>query len=184
MKIKICGITNIDDALIAGKLGADFLGVILDDNVKRHGTKDLINEIKSYNLTAVPVYTSMPESIDDDIVQLHFPHSYKNIIDVKSTGARVISVINMENEDYDKKYLEYRDAGSDFILFEDRSGIIKRLPELSKYEKIGIAGKISPENVYIASSIKPELIDASSGLESYVGKKSPEKLKKFFEALV
>ncbi|SMD30757.1 phosphoribosylanthranilate isomerase [Picrophilus oshimae] len=183
MKIKICGITNIEDALLAHKLGADLLGVILDNNVKRHGTRELIDEMKSYNLNVVGVYTSMPESIEDDFVQLHFPHGYKEILDVKSTGASVISVIDMNSEQYDKKYHEYINAGSDFILFEDRSGIIKRLPELLNYKKIGIAGKISPENVSIASSFNPELIDASSGLELYTGKKSPERLKMFFEAL-
>jgi len=185
MKIKICGITNIDDAMYSIKKGADFIGVVLDYNVKRHGTEELIKKIKnkSPETKVVGVYTKFPENeINEDYIQLHFPHNKNDIKYIKNKlNKNVISVININNEDYINKINEYNEA--DYILLEDRNGIYKdnnRIKNINK-NKIGLAGKISTENVKCVLAMEPKLIDVSSSLEEYVGKKSFEKIDNFFK---
>jgi len=187
MKIKICGITNIDDAMYSIKKGADFIGVVLDYNVKRHGTEELIKEIKnkSPETKVVGVYTKFPENeINEDYIQLHFPHNKNDIKYIKNKlNKNVISVININNEDYKNKINEYNEA--DYILLEDKNGICKDnniINNINK-NKIGLAGRISPDNVKHVLEMEPELIDVSSSLEEYVGKKSFEKIDNFFKEI-
>ena len=187
MKIKICGITNIDDAMYSIKKGADFIGVILDYTVKRHGTEDLIVEIKnkSPETKVVGVYTKFPDNeLNEDYVQLHFPHNKNDIDYIKNKlNKNVISVININNEDYKNKIDEYMEAGSDYILLEDKNGIYKDgdiINGINRYH-IGLAGKISPDNVKDILEMGPELIDVSSSLEESTGKKSLEKIDIFFK---
>ena len=187
MKIKICGITNIDDAMYSIKKGADFIGVILDYTVKRHGTEDLIREIKnkSPETKVVGVYTEFPDNVlNEDYIQLHFPHNKNDIKYIKNKlNKNVISVININNEDYKNKIDEYMEAGSDYILLEDKNGIYKDgdiINGINRYH-IGLAGKISLDNVKDILEMGPELIDVSSSLEEYTGKKSLEKIDIFFK---
>jgi len=44
MKVKVCGITRIEDADYAIKKGADLIGVILDPEIGRHGSRELIKK--------------------------------------------------------------------------------------------------------------------------------------------
>ncbi len=187
MKIKICGITNIDDAIYSINKGANFIGVVLDYNVKRHGTEDLIREIKnnSPETDVVGVYTEFPDNdINEDYIQLHFPHNKNDIKYIKNKlNKHVISVININTEDYKNKINEYMEAGSDYILLEDRNGIYRDrniFNGINKYH-IGLAGKISSGNVKNVLEMDPELIDVSSSLEEYTGKKSFKKIDGFFK---
>ena len=98
-------------------------------------------------------------------------------------NKNVISVININNEDYKNKIDEYMEAGSDYILLEDKNGIYKDgdiINGINRYH-IGLAGKISPDNVKDILEMGPELIDVSSSLEEYTGKKSLEKIDIFFK---
>ncbi|NDD67544.1 phosphoribosylanthranilate isomerase, partial [bacterium] len=45
MKIKICGLTNRDDAIDAVNLGADAIGFIFYENSPRYITPDIVEEI-------------------------------------------------------------------------------------------------------------------------------------------
>jgi phosphoribosylanthranilate isomerase len=186
LKVKICGITNVHDAEYSIKKGAEFIGVILDYSVKRHGTEDLIKEIKNIKKTGVVgVYTSMPDAneINEDIIQLHFDHSPGDVKYIKNVLKKnVISVIDISKNDYLERIDEYKKAGSDYILLEDRSGIVNRMDDLRNIDLtgIGLAGKISPENVSNILSLNPEFIDLSSSLESEIGKKSEKRIDELF----
>lgn len=189
MKIKICGITCIEDADYALKLGADFIGVILDPEVVRHGNQELIKEIKrKYPDSCVAgVYTSMPEHKGyEDYIQLHFPHSGKDVSFAKKTfGKKIISVIDFHEGNINKRISEHLNSGSDYILLEDRTGIANRKNELMNLPmgKIGIAGKIDINNVRSLIELNPCLIDVSSSLEEYPGKKSLKKMDQFFRKI-
>ena len=186
MKIKICGITNEDDANYALKKGADIIGVILDFGIKRHGTEDLIEKIKEDHPDALltGVYTSLPSIAGkEDYVQLHFRHSQEDIIYVRKVlGKKVISVIDFHEENIREKAKLHLDAGADYVLLEDRKGIIGRKNELMEMPMggIGIAGKIDSENLQSLLQLNPDLIDVSSSLEETIGKKSFKKIDEFF----
>lgn len=189
MKVKICGITNEEDADYSLKMGADIIGVILDFNVKRHGTEELIDRIKKTHPESqiAGVYTSMPVTVGkEDYVQLHFSHSPGDITYVRNImGKRVISVIDFHSGDIMGKIISHLGAGADYILLEDRDGIIKRKPQLMELnmKRIGIAGKIDSSNLKQLVELNPDLIDVSSSLEERTGKKSFEKIDEFFYSL-
>ncbi len=188
MKIKICGITSIEDADYAIKSGADFVGVILDNNVVRHGDQKLIKNIKERHpeIKTVGVYTSMPEKAGyEDYVQLHYSHSGNDVYHaVNSLNRKVISVIN-PSENIRNEIYEHLNAGAEYVLIEDRSGIVNHINLLKSMDlaRTGIAGKISPENVSSLVSLNPGLIDVSSSLEERPGKKSFSRIDEFFERI-
>ena len=189
MKIKICGITNEEDADYSLKMGADILGVILDFNVKRHGTEELIRKIKKKHPDAMltGVYTSMPYVVGrEDYIQLHFRHSPEDIQYVKNTlHKKVISVMDFHQENIKEMLKLYLDAGADYVLLEDRNGIIERRYQLRELpmNRIGIAGKIDSKNLKSLLQLNPDLIDVSSSLEEIIGKKSFKKMDEFFNIL-
>ncbi|WP_075056340.1 hypothetical protein [Thermogymnomonas acidicola] len=95
---KVCGITNVDDAVMAaGGAGADMVGVIMDKKVVRHGDRRTVEEIASMGIPVVTVHTSMPASVGSErYVQLHFPpHGAREVEEARSMGVGgVISVVN------------------------------------------------------------------------------------------
>ncbi len=180
----------MEDANYSIHKGAEFIGVILDKKIKRHGNEGLIGEIKKAHpdIKVVGVYTSMPENnnFQEDILQLHFPHTPKEILYIKNKLKKgVISVININNENYQTKLEEYIEAGSDYILLEDRDGIINDLEKISQLNmnRVAIAGKIGSENISAMISLNPAFIDLSSSLEERIGKKSFKKMDELFSVI-
>lgn len=189
MKIKICGITNEEDADYSIKMGADIIGVILDFNIKRHGTSELIEKIKDKHPDAMvtAVYTSIPATAGkEDYIQLHFRHTKEDISYVKNVlGKKVISVVDFSEGGLKERIKSYTDAGADYVLVEDRNGISTKISQLRELPptRIGIAGGIDSTNLEQLVALGPDLIDVSSSLEERVGKKSFEKVSEFFNKL-
>ena len=52
-------------------------------------------------------------------------------------------------------------------------------PHIQRCGRFGIAGGLTPENVHEALSLGPHVVDVSSGVESSVGRKDPEKVRAF-----
>lgn len=187
--MKICGITNIEDAMFAVSLGADYLGVILDESVARHGTQPLLADINGLGAETVGVYTSMKQiessALNENIIQIHFPHEEDDVRKVKElSGKKVISVIQFSTADLvADQALKLLHSGSDFILVEKRDGIAKvstEIPSITGKARVGIAGKISPDNISGLLHYGVEFIDVSSSVEKSPGKKDHQKLAALF----
>lgn len=139
LKVKICGITNIDDATAAIKLGADSLGFVFYDKSKRYiapkDAKELIKEIRSNNYNNkefLSVTTNIPitgvfvnenlkqlDSITNetgiDIVQLSGDETPEYI---KAIGyeKKILKAVHIQKkEDISKIYL-YEDIGVNILL--------------------------------------------------------------------
>ncbi len=190
--VKICGITREQDAVMASEQGADIIGMVFSNQSPRRAERSLIARVKDHGIAVAGVYTSMAdiakESIEEDYVQMHFPHKYSDITMVKeNTGSKVISVIQYKNIDQVMKLIrEYREARSDIILIEYRkgiSGILQKLSPLMKTYGLGLSGKISVMNIREVMAAKPVAIDLSSSVEAYPGIKDPEKVSGFFSEL-
>ncbi|MER3445310.1 MAG: phosphoribosylanthranilate isomerase [Candidatus Dadabacteria bacterium] len=199
VKIKICGITNEEDALLAVELGADAIGFIFYKESKRYIRPERAHEIISKLppfITTVGVFVNqdldeiknIKEESGFDLFQLHGDESP---VLCKRLGRGVIKTIRVR-EDINPEEIEsfpvpvilldtystkgYGGTGESF-----RWEILKGL---NASKRIILSGGLSPENVSRAIRIvNPYGVDVSSGVEDYPGKKNPERLKKFIEAV-
>lgn len=189
--VKICGITNTADAALALELGADFIGVILDKNVVRHGSPELISEIESIGGITCAVYTSMNQVMEsplgESIAQLHFPATEKDSSYLRERGIAVMGVAASTFQEIPEERAN-RLLHSDFkyVLLDYRDGAINHLEGIREFtgnQHIGIAGKISVEDLHCLLPLEPGLIDVSSSLEKSPGIKDHKKLRSFFESM-
>lgn len=201
IKIKICGITRIEDALCAVESGADAIGFVFYPRSPRYITpekaKEIISSIPPF-ITTVGVFVNekMDTLIDMasytgiDIVQLHGdePPEYCH-----SLGRRFIKAFRIK-ENFDiEKIGQYKQASA-FLLdtyhTESPGGTGKvfdwnRAIEAKKYGKIILAGGLNPENVAGAiKKVNPYGVDVSSGVETGVkGIKDHDKIRAFIKVV-
>lgn len=190
--VKICGITMVEDALYAKQQGANIIGVVRSDKSPRKGSSSLIDELTSLGITVAGVYTEM-ESVReirsrDSYVQLHFHHGREEISFVKEKlGRRVISVVFAHNEPAPlEAALAKIKQGADLALLEyGQDGWDSRIHKIPAIggKPIGVAGRVTRENLRELIRYWPHFIDVSSSLEDSPGKKSHSKIKQFMEVL-
>jgi len=199
IKIKICGITNIEDARAAYDLGADALGFIFYKDSKRYvapGTvKDIISELPPF-ITKVGVFVksdlneilSIKEKTGIDIAQLHGDETPEFCI---SIPFKVIKVIRVKDKSDLGQVAQYSDQDILFDTYSDKeyggtgeSFNWEVLKDLSLSRNIILSGGLNPDNVLDAVKIvRPYAVDVSSGVESEPGKKDHKKIKQFIEAI-
>lgn len=189
MRVKICGITNLQDALDAVKYGADALGFVFYDKSPRYITpaaaKRIIDKLPPFVERVGLFVNEGVETIDTvckycDIsrAQIHFDVDEESL---DAIGLQTLPVIRAkEPEDLIKFKDRYRlvDAYSDAY-----GGSGKRL-NLDWFNgvdcsKMILAGGLSVENVAQVKQLGFYGVDVSSGVESVKGKKDPMKVKQF-----
>jgi len=199
-KIKICGITNLDDALAAADLGVDFLGFVFSEKSPRQiKIKDAIAIIKSLpsSVSTVGLFVDQEElavkMIFDkcrlDYFQFHGGESPDYCKRVKEKG-KVIKAFRIKEErsiedlaNYDVEmylldaYNEDKFGGTGAVFNWDLA------VKANKYDRpIIIAGGLNPENVVRAlQKVRPYGVDVSSGVEKSPGKKDAQLMKKFIQ---
>lgn len=199
IKIKICGITNIEDARAASDLGADALGFIFYRESKRYvdpeTVKDIISELPPF-ITKVGVFVksdlneiqSIKEKTGIDIAQLHGDETPEFCC---SIPFKVIKVIRVKDKSDIGQVAQYPDQDILFDTYSDKEygGTGENfnwelLKDLSLSGNLILSGGLNPDNVLDAVKIvRPYAVDVSSGVESEPGKKDYEKIEKFIEAI-
>ncbi len=202
VRIKICGITNLEDALLAAELGADALGFIfyaksprkVDPEVARAIIAQLPPFVAAVGVfvdEAAAVVRDLAARVGLDWVQLHGQESPEYC---RNLGRKVIKGFRIRDE---KSLLElepYRDAVQAFLLDTYKKGQVGGTGEVfdwhlaleaQKYGRIILAGGLDADNVAQAiATARPAAVDAASGTEAAPGKKDPAKLRAFFIAAV
>ncbi len=196
LKVKICGITNIEDALLAQQLGADAIGFIFYNKSKRYISPDIAESISKYlSPFTMKIGVFVNESTEEinkisakvklNAVQLHGEESPELI---EKINLPVIKSFRINDEFNFSILNDYKNVSFLFDAFskDEYGGTGKTFnwnlipPELKN--KIILSGGISIENVEeVIKKINPAAIDVSSSLEEYPGKKDHQKLKQFFE---
>lgn len=199
MIVKICGITNFEDAVNSVEAGADMLGFVFYRGSKRYidpeKSASIIREVSSFAL-CVGVFVN--EDVDNvkriveqtmiDLVQLNGEESPE----VCSKLREFVPVIKSfkVGENFDEEVLKKYDVDFvhlDSFSFGEYGGTGKTfnwdaVAGLGERWKIILSGGLNPENVQTAIlKVKPYGVDVSSGVEEYPGKKSLEKVKLFIE---
>jgi phosphoribosylanthranilate isomerase len=195
MQVKICGITNINDALLSCELGANALGFIFYEKSKRYisyvQSTEIIRQLPPFVMKVGIFVNSLIHEINDvapsiglNAVQLHGDETPSYI---EQINLPVIKAFRINNEFDYRKMEDYKNCS--FLLDSyspDNLGGTGMTFDWTKItmkfrEKIILAGGISSDNIeYIFKLIKPQAVDLSSSLESSPGRKDPNKLKEFF----
>jgi phosphoribosylanthranilate isomerase len=200
VRIKICGITNLEDALLAAELGADALGFIFYPQSPRKVTPETAQEIIAQLppfVASVGVFVDEEAAVVRDLaarvgldwVQLHGQESPEYC---RSLGRRVIKGFRIQNADSLILLADYRGAAQALLLDTYTKGQVggtgtafdwRLAREAKQYGRIILAGGLTPENVAQAiAAAQPAAVDAASGTEAAPGRKDPAKLRAFFKA--
>ncbi len=198
-KIKICGITNKEDALWAVNLGVDFLGFNFYKGSPRKVSADTVNKIiESLPPFVMKVGVFVDENIKHvkhvaekchlDLIQLHGGESpqYCSELDL-----RVIKAFKIKDEESLKPISSY--ASVDYYLLDTYvCGVEGGTGEVFNWDlaclvkdmgkPIFLAGGINPDNVAQAvESVAPFCIDVASGVEKSPRHKDFAKMKEFVQ---
>jgi phosphoribosylanthranilate isomerase len=208
MIVKICGLTNPEDAQMAMDLGADLLGFVNAERSPRYLTPDEISRIIAEINPIVPtVLVTHSQDVTDilnnfeaagtDILQAHAaltPDEYTELKDAVPTLIVNVSVdanLKSATEALKKRVSELSQI-ADYLLFDTKFGaeiggtgrpydwsIAAELKGHSQKPVI-MAGGLTPKNVAEAiKSARPFGVDVSSGVESSVGIKDYNLVKEF-----
>ncbi len=200
VKVKVCGITNVEDARVAADAGADAIGLVFAESPRRLGV-DRAREIAAAlpeGVLKVGVFVdASPEEVlriarevGLDYAQLHGDEAPEAVAEIRSGGLEVIKAIRVrdatsleEMERYDAD-LFMLDAYSE----KARGGTGERFDwevakSLKGRDNILVSGGLTPENVQGAVRFfEPYGVDASSSLEDAPGKKNVERVRRFVVA--
>lgn len=199
-KVKICGITNLEDALASVKFGADAIGFNFYAKSPRYISPESAREIiKQLAADVLKVGVFVNEELDKiveiasianlDAIQLHGEETSELATQLKvKSGLRIIKAFRVSPEFKPGDILEY---DVDAILLDAHSPnehggtgetfdwAVARLVS-DTVSKLYLAGGLSPENVGRATkSVEPYAVDACSCLEISKGVKDHEKLRRF-----
>ena len=199
-KIKICGITNLDDALAATELGADFLGFVFSKQSPRQiKIKEAAKIISSLpeNVSTVGLFVNQRELVvklvsnECGLTYLQFhgdesPHYCKRIRE----EVKIIKAFRVKNKDSLRDIADYdvdmylldgyskTGCGGSGSTFNWDLAIEPR--EIGK--PIILAGGLTPKNVAEAvKKVRPYAVDVSSGTEKSPGHKDHKLIKEFIE---
>ncbi len=201
VRIKICGITNLEDALLAARLGAHALGFIFypksPRKVEVEAAREIISQLPPFILTVGVFVDEEPQTVRDvatraglDWLQLHGKESPEYC---RSLGRRVIKAFRIRDESSLTEVARYRDAVQALLLDTYKKGRVGGTGETfnwnlarqaQAYGPIIMAGGLTPANVAQAiAAAQPAAVDVASGVEALPGKKDQEKLRAFFAAV-
>jgi phosphoribosylanthranilate isomerase len=209
--IKICGTTNLEDALTAIEAGADALGFVFYEksprNIDPEAAREVIEQLPP-EIEKVGVFVNEPvEEILNTVmqagltaVQLHgvdcrrreFIRSLKDSRELKVFLVLQADEINgFEAVGHNEGYIGavFVDSGTSQLpggtgKTFDWGASAASIEVIRKNMHLVVAGGLTPANVTDAIRIlKPWGVDVASGVEAIPGKKDPEKVRAFVNAV-
>lgn len=193
MKVKICGITNLEDALAAIDAGADALGFVFYDKSPRYispfDAKDIVNKLPPFVQT-IGLFVNEPNSFINQVC-INAKMQTAQIIDddtftdFKTLDFRYIRVLRAKTKaDIEKIDNEYVlvDAFVDGFGGEGKRLALEWFDDID-CSKIILAGGLNSDNLKELSGYNFYGVDVSSGVESYKGKKDKDKIVNFIKAV-
>lgn len=197
-RIKICGMTNLTDALHAVACGADALGFVFFNGSPRCVNASQVKEIVAQlpeEVTKVGLFVNeQPESINKlaaesgiTLVQLHGDETPEVCRQIELPVMKALRVRNAES------LAGWEQYPADAILLDawhpDKFGGTgeacdwQLAKEMAAQATIILAGGLNPTNVAEAvTMVKPHGVDVSSGVEKSPGVKDPGKVAAFISS--
>ena len=205
-KIKICGITSLDDALAALEAGADYLGLIFAQSSPRRveleaakeiiagvaGRAQIVGVFKDQDLEFV---SDLALSLKLDYVQCHGKESVDY---ARRLPTKVIKVLELEGVSASDSKLgslaqEWKEDAH-FLLFDrpkllsDPEWYKRAVKELLAAQPLPLpyffAGGLSADNVgEVVAELQPFAVDVASSVEASPGQKDIDKMIDFCKAV-
>jgi len=195
IKIKICGITNLDDALAAAEDGADALGFIFYKKSPRYvdpgKAAEIVRQLPPF-ITPVAVFVNEREEKIRDIqfttgIKVLQFHGDERPEFCDRFATRVIKAFQVKDKE-SIKHMAHFHVGA-FLLDSYKDGerggtgttFDWHLAVVAKtFGRVVLAGGLTPENVAEAVKlVQPYGVDVAGGVEREKGLKDHAKLKKF-----
>ncbi|MBI2881585.1 MAG: phosphoribosylanthranilate isomerase [Candidatus Tectomicrobia bacterium] len=206
VKVKICGVTNVEDALVAAEAGADAVGLNFVEGYPRCISWETAREISG---RLPPFVTVVGVFADTDVnairtavrlcglraVQLHGEepsHDCHRLVESVDIPIRVIKAFRMRGPETLEQIPPYLRGGKVTPLLDayhptEIGGVGKTFQwELVTGAKdlppFILSGGLNPGNVAEAvRAVHPYAVDVSSGVEAELCKKDPEKVRAFIQ---
>ena len=202
MRVKICGLTNLDDAAEAVRLGAWAIGLVHYDRSPRHVEPAEAAAIgaafkRKSEIVGVfvnPTLEEVAKAVENaglTMVQLNGSEGESFCSEVaRRTGVKVIKAIHVASAADVHAAESYR---TDFHLFDKRGkGLWGGTGQSFDWELLRghrsdvpeiLAGGLRPDNVAAAIAVtQPYAVDVASGVEAEPGRKDHAAMAAFFEA--
>lgn len=195
-RVKICGITSLDDALTAVEAGADALGFVFYAQSPRHLFPEqaarIISQLPPFVQTVGLFVNEEAATVNEvadlcslDLVQLHGDESADYC---QQMSRRVLKTFRVRSLTCLDPIRNYRVAG--YLLdtfspsFYGGTGTSFNweiaTEAVKRHQRIILAGGLTPDNVAEAiRQVRPYGVDVSSGVEAKPGKKDQEKVREF-----
>ena len=199
-RVKICGITRVEDADLAVALGADAIGVVLWEHSPRAVTpgqaRVILRALPPF-VTRVGVFVdaspatirAIVDEVGLDVVQLHGDEPVEDYVDLRKRLIKAIAL----SDDGALHAGTSLPAGVtplvDAAARERRGGPGQwatgaRAAALAAVRPVILAGGLTPANVEQAvRDVRPWGLDVSSGVEDAPGVKNQDRMRAFFDAV-
>jgi len=193
VKVKICGITNLEDALMAVNCGAGMLGFIFAKSPRKIEPETVKEIMPNLPSSIIKVGVFMDQDISEvkeivtfcglDMTQLHGNESPEFC---ESLSVRIIKSFTPQTLPELNKLRDYK---VELLMLDKQKGINTKPEELwpiaremTQYGQVILAGSLTPENVAEAIKIaQPYAVDVASGVEREPGKKDYQKIEAFIQ---
>lgn len=204
MRVKICGLTRLDDARMAQDLGAWALGFIFYPRSKRHITPETAKPLlAALPAAAQPIGVFVNQSVEAVTtakelglkgLQLHGDETPEECQRVRDNFSGILIKALRPEKESDLDAIAGYKGIADYILLDAAvagqyggTGQTGDWALIDKAKAYGIpvilAGGIGPDNIRSAMAANPFACDLAGGVEASPGVKDPEKLKALFGAL-
>lgn len=204
VRVKFCGITSSKDAKNAVLAGADAVGFVFFKESPRYVTPEkaesIIKALPPF-ITAVGIFVNedlgfIEECVERcglNAVQLHGDEDVKYCMNFKNLRFKDVKLIKAIRIKDEQSLRSIEECPADAFLLDTYKsnvyggtgkGFDRGLAVLAKeYGRcLIVAGGLNPDNVYdVIKEAAPYGVDASSGIESSLGKKSMELMEEFMK---
>lgn len=199
VKIKICGITNPEDALLCSSLGVDALGFIFYPKSQRYISPQkagqIIRKLDPF-VVKVGVFVNekkevvlgIAKQLGLDVLQFHGKESVSFCRFFKN-NFKVVKTFFPEDE---LNWEELEKYNVDAYLFDLpwrrklegkgklKKSVLKIIGQFGRTKRVIISGGLTPENIgSVLEVVTPYAVDVARGVESFPGRKDKYLVKKF-----
>lgn len=198
VKVKICGLTNLKDAWTAARSGADFLGFVFAESPRRLSLDDArafwgdlppgVPRVGVFKDQTTREVARIIDRLPFGYLQFHGSESPAIC---RSFGLPVIKAVSARNAGSLGALELYNGVADYFLVDLPKKGAGKKVLPLEiaraalELEKpVFLAGGFTPENVgALLEGVQPFAVDVARGVETHPGRKDPERVRRFIQAV-